>query len=87
MDSEAKLQANLAYVAYDLSILALIYSPYSARADTRFQFIVDLLDLWIPATNLGLVNLNDGVVGFFGYASHCCVVTSLLIGCIDSSRL
>lgn len=28
---------------------------------------MDLLDIWIPATNLGLVNLNDGLVGIFGY--------------------
>ena len=37
------------------------------REATRFQFIVDLLDVWVPATNLGLVNLNDGFVGIFGY--------------------
>lgn len=40
-----------------------------ARADIRYQFIVDLLDVWIPATNLGLVNLNDGIVGMFGFIS------------------
>ncbi|KAF7789908.1 hypothetical protein EIP86_000856 [Pleurotus ostreatoroseus] len=39
-----------------------------ARDATRQQFIIDLLDVWIPATNLGLVNLNDGIVGIFGYA-------------------
>ena len=42
---------------------------YRAREATRFQFIVDLLDFWVPATNLGLVNLNDGFVGIFGYVS------------------
>ncbi|EKM60933.1 uncharacterized protein PHACADRAFT_133883 [Phanerochaete carnosa HHB-10118-sp] len=41
----------------------------AARAETRFQFIVDLLDVWIPATNLGLVTLNDGIVGMFGFVS------------------
>ncbi|KAI0318478.1 peroxisomal biogenesis factor 11 [Amylostereum chailletii] len=36
------------------------------RASTRQQFIIDILDLWIPATNIGLVNFNDGVLGIFG---------------------
>ncbi|KAF9229429.1 peroxisomal biogenesis factor 11 [Gyrodon lividus] len=37
--------------------------------DTRYQFIIDILDIWIPASNLGLVNVNDGVVGFAGFIS------------------
>ncbi|KIP12609.1 hypothetical protein PHLGIDRAFT_27380 [Phlebiopsis gigantea 11061_1 CR5-6] len=41
----------------------------AARADARYQFIIDLLDIWIPATNLGFVNINDGVVGIFGVIS------------------
>jgi len=36
------------------------------RAATRQQFIIDILDLWIPAANLGIVSLNDGVLGIFG---------------------
>ncbi|PCH33514.1 peroxisomal biogenesis factor 11 [Wolfiporia cocos MD-104 SS10] len=36
------------------------------REATRTQFIVDLLDIWIPATNIGIANLNDGVLGIFG---------------------
>ncbi|KAH7909114.1 peroxisomal biogenesis factor 11 [Hygrophoropsis aurantiaca] len=39
------------------------------RADTRSQFIIDILDIWIPATNLGLVNVNDGIVGLAGTIS------------------
>ena len=39
----------------------------SATANVRHQFTIDLLDIWIPATNLGFVSLNDGVVGIFGY--------------------
>jgi peroxin-11B len=39
---------------------------------TRHQLIMDLLDIWSPATALGLVNLNDGVVGIFG------TITSLM---------
>lgn len=38
-----------------------------ARSVTRHQFIIDILDVWIPAANLGLVNLNDGVLGIFGF--------------------
>ena len=37
-----------------------------AREGVRYQFIMDLLDVWIPATNIGLVSLNDGVLGIFG---------------------
>ena len=69
VDRNVKLQANLAYV---LCITSLCSRPSKeqylrrARADARYQFIIDLLDIWIPATNLGLVNMNDGVVGIFG---------------------
>lgn len=38
----------------------------SAREATRYQFIIDLLDIWIPASNIGLVNFNDGILGIFG---------------------
>ena len=30
--------------------------------------LLDLMDMWIPATGLGIVNFNDGVVGMLGYA-------------------
>lgn len=39
---------------------------HSTRAATRLQFIIDSLDVWIPASGLGLVDLNDGVLGIFG---------------------
>ncbi|KAJ7361609.1 peroxisomal biogenesis factor 11 [Mycena albidolilacea] len=41
----------------------------ATRAAVRHQFIIDFLDLWNPATSLGLSNLNDGVVGAFGVIS------------------
>ncbi|KII93248.1 hypothetical protein PLICRDRAFT_35437 [Plicaturopsis crispa FD-325 SS-3] len=44
----------------------------SLRASTRHQFVIDFLDVWIPATNIGLVNFNDGVLGVFG------LITSVL---------
>ncbi len=37
------------------------------RAATRQQFTIDILDVWLPAANLGLVNLHDGILGIFGY--------------------
>ncbi|KAL7285646.1 hypothetical protein ACG7TL_000751 [Trametes sanguinea] len=43
-----------------------------AREAVRYQFIIDLLDVWIPATNIGLVNFNDGVLGLSG------LITSLM---------
>ena len=39
------------------------------RNGVRQQFVIDILDVWIPATNLGLVNFNDGVLGIFGYVT------------------
>lgn len=44
----------------------------SVRDATKQQFVIDLLDVWIPASNLGIVNLNDGVLGIFG------LITSLI---------
>ncbi|KAF8922423.1 peroxisomal biogenesis factor 11-domain-containing protein [Mucidula mucida] len=44
----------------------------AARAATLHQFTIDALDIWIPATGLGLTNINDGVLGIFG------LITSLL---------
>ncbi|KAJ6575247.1 peroxisomal biogenesis factor 11 [Mycena capillaripes] len=41
----------------------------ATRAAVRHQLIIDMLDLWNPATSLGLSNLNDGVVGIFGVIS------------------
>ncbi|KAI0068401.1 peroxisomal biogenesis factor 11 [Artomyces pyxidatus] len=37
------------------------------RSGTRRQFLIDIFDLWIPAAGLGLVDLNDGVLGIFGF--------------------
>ncbi|KAG1716540.1 hypothetical protein ID866_592 [Astraeus odoratus] len=49
----------------ELGLLAL----EKTRADVRYQFIIDIMDIWIPASNLGLVNVNDGVVGLAGLIS------------------
>ncbi|KAF5375294.1 hypothetical protein D9758_000156 [Tetrapyrgos nigripes] len=44
----------------------------AAQETNRNQLVIDLLDVWIPATNLGFTNLNDGVLGIFG------LVTSII---------
>ncbi|EIW86597.1 peroxisomal biogenesis factor [Coniophora puteana RWD-64-598 SS2] len=41
----------------------------SMRSDVRHQFAIDLLDVWIPAFNLGLVGVSDGFVGIAGMIS------------------
>ncbi|KAI9460909.1 peroxisomal biogenesis factor 11 [Lactarius psammicola] len=42
---------------------------HTTRTATRQQFIIDILDVWLPASNLGLVNINDGALGIFGTIS------------------
>jgi len=42
---------------------------HAIRAATRQQFIIDILDVWLPASTLGLVKINDGVLGMFGFIS------------------
>ncbi|OCH96548.1 peroxisomal biogenesis factor [Obba rivulosa] len=44
----------------------------SAREATRYQFTLDMLDVWLPAANIGLVNFNDGILGLCG------LITSLM---------
>jgi len=39
----------------------------ATQAATKQQFIIDALDFWLPATAIGLVNLNDGIVGICGF--------------------
>lgn len=43
-----------------------LQSLQADRDAVRYQFIIDLLDVWIPATNIGLVHFNDGILGVFG---------------------
>jgi len=45
---------------------AKYHSLQVARAALRYQFIIDTLDVWLPTTNLGLIDLSDGVLGFTG---------------------
>lgn len=42
-------------------------SYHSQRASTLHQLAIDSLDVWLPATGLGLVDVNDGVAGILGF--------------------
>jgi hypothetical protein len=42
-------------------------SSCSQSDSTRHQLFIDSLDVWLPASALGLVDLNDGVVGILGF--------------------
>jgi len=39
------------------------------RQANRSQMMLDILDVWIPSYNLGLVGLNDGIVGLLGFTT------------------
>lgn len=44
----------------------LLNLHFRLREGVRYQFTIDILDVWIPAFNLGLVNVSDGIVGIAG---------------------
>lgn len=47
-----------------------------ARRSTRDQLVIDLLDVWIPATGAGLLDVNEGTLGILG-----CVGIFLSLAC------
>ena len=44
----------------------LMTSCTSARDNNRKQLVIDLLDVWIPATGAELLNINEGTLGILG---------------------
>ena len=48
------------------SIEKLILAGVRQRQSLMSQLIMDGFDIWIPATNLGYTQLNDGLLGFLG---------------------
>ncbi|KAF7347729.1 Peroxisomal biogenesis factor [Mycena venus] len=42
----------------------------ATRAAVRYQLIIDVLDVWNPATTLGYTRVNDGAIGVFGFVSR-----------------
>jgi hypothetical protein len=45
---------------------------------------MDGLDIWIPATNLGIANFNDGTLGIFGFVRVFFTLFGMLIYVADS---
>ncbi|PPR00649.1 hypothetical protein CVT24_000872 [Panaeolus cyanescens] len=41
----------------------------AARKSNQQQLLIDILDVWIPATGAGLLNINEGALGIFGLIS------------------
>ncbi|KJA29255.1 hypothetical protein HYPSUDRAFT_32656 [Hypholoma sublateritium FD-334 SS-4] len=41
----------------------------TARKNNRQQLVIDLLDVWIPATGAELLNVNEGTLGLLGLMS------------------
>jgi peroxin-11B len=41
-------------------------SSTRTRRSTRDQLVIDLLDVWIPATGAGLLDVNEGTLGSLG---------------------
>ncbi|KIY45459.1 peroxisomal biogenesis factor 11 [Fistulina hepatica ATCC 64428] len=56
-------------VGADAERQAKLSTLLAARGANREQFTIDVLDVWIPAAALGLVNVNDGLLGLFGLMS------------------
>ena len=75
-DRKAKA-ASLKRCVFPPFTASIVYLHSSARAATLHQFTIDVFDLWIPASGLGLVNVNDGVLGIFGFVVSSSHLTSL----------
>ncbi|KAF9015287.1 peroxisomal biogenesis factor 11 [Cyathus striatus] len=68
-----RLEASKSWGEKDLSEEAAretrLVTLNAARRATRQQFIVDLLDVWIPATGAEILNVSEGLLGIFGLIS------------------
>ena len=45
---------------------AALNSVVKESKAVKHQLVIDSLDVWLPATGLGVVNVNDGVAGVLG---------------------
>ena len=59
----------------------------SAQKAARRQFIVDILDVWIPATGAGLANVNDGALGLIGFVLFSTSFTTMSLTVDSASSL
>ena len=53
-------------LSLSIPIYGEAYLPTSARAATRQQLIIDMCDVWIPATGAGILTVNEGALGILG---------------------
>lgn len=65
-DRREKGRALLAYVGRYMQAITHTGVPLRQRQTLLSQLIMDSMDIWIPATNLGYARLNDGTVGLLG---------------------
>ncbi|KAG6842558.1 hypothetical protein C0991_000084 [Blastosporella zonata] len=71
-----KLEVATSYGEKDISAEnqreARLSSVKAAQTLARQQFFIDMLDVWIPATGVGVAHLSEGTLGIFG------IITSIL---------
>lgn len=65
---ETRLNTIQAYVHSGRHLVShlLINGVISARKSNQQQLLIDILDVWIPATGAGLLDINEGALGIFG---------------------
>ena len=57
---------TLVGLTYPFDLILMTFCA-SARDNNRKQLVIDLLDVWIPATGAELLNINEGTLGILGY--------------------
>jgi len=51
----------------DTEFASKIKTLQATQKGVKYQLTLDMLDVWLPATALGLVNLSDGAAGALGF--------------------
>lgn len=46
-----------------------LLSYFRDHSAIRYQLVMDVFDIWLPASNLGYVHVNEGLCGVFGYVA------------------
>ena len=65
---ETRLSAVQTLVGLRIFLSSQFYSfCASAHDNNQKQLVIDLLDVWIPATGAELLNINEGTLGILGY--------------------
>ena len=66
--------------AYSFDLISMTFCA-SARDNNRKQLVIDLLDLWMPATGAELLKVNEGTLGILGYVLNKHEILPLTFGC------